>query len=143
MPLKSATWRSAQSACEIKHLIELSANHVEKGTGLVNTSGQLLSEIRASSHQVSALLDELSTATRDQNERIQDSASSVSSVESVVQANTAMVEEVAASAEILLGQTNGLMDQVTQFRISQNHSRPRSSRSNGAAQQTNVLELHS
>lgn len=115
--VRNLAQRSANSAFEIKGLIEQSAKNVETGSALVTRSGTLLQEILGSSRQVSSLLDELSTATEDQNRRIHDSTQSVSNIEVGIQANTAMTQEVAASAEVLSGQANALMELVGQFQI--------------------------
>lgn len=115
--VRSLASRSAASASEIKTLIEQSVDNVEKGSKLVSDSGEILNEILSSSHKVSDLIKEITTTTSQQTSSIETSSQSMNSVDSFVQENTNMVDQVTHSSEHLRKEAESLLQLVEQFDI--------------------------
>lgn len=109
--------RSATAAKEIKSLIGTSVERVEQGSKLVDTAGATMVEIVASINKVAALVGEISSASRDQSAGVSQIGEAVSSMDKVTQQNSALVEEMAASASGLKSQAQSLVNLVSQFKI--------------------------
>ena len=109
--------RSAKAAAEIKGLINDSVAKVATGTELVNASGARLGGIVSSVEQVSAIAEEIATASREQSEGIGSVNGAITQISTVLQQNAALVEEVAASADTLSARAREMESQVSRFRL--------------------------
>jgi methyl-accepting chemotaxis protein len=77
-----------------------------------------VAEVVTSFHQVAALVQEISAASREQSTGIDQVTLAVSQMDEVTQQNAALVEEAAAAAESLEEQAQGLVKAVGMFRLS-------------------------
>jgi len=93
--------RSAKAAQEIKRLIHDSVARVNTGTERVNNSGEILEAIRQSITEVRALVAEIAGNTQQQATRIEALNVATCEIHAGNQQNTALVEEVAASAAMM------------------------------------------
>jgi len=109
--------RSAKAAAEIKGLISDSVAKVGTGTELVNASGERLGGIVTSVEQVSAIAEEIATASAEQAEGIASVNGAVTQMSTLLQQNAALVEEVAASADALSARAREMDGQVGRFRL--------------------------
>jgi methyl-accepting chemotaxis protein len=109
--------RSAQSAREIKTLINDSVNKVAEGERLVNASGQTLGTIVASVKKVSDIVSEIATANAEQSSGIEQVNKAVMAMDEVTQQNAALVEQAAAAAQGLLEQAQMLSDRMAQYKV--------------------------
>ena len=82
--------------------------------------GDTVGEVVSSFQQVSALVQEISSASREQASGIDQVTLAVSQMDEVTQQNAALVEEAAAAAESLEEQAQGLVSAVGMFRLSAN-----------------------
>ena len=69
--VRNLAQRSAQSAKEIKGLIEASQNRVQEGEQMVESAAQTMSGITGEVGRVTALMREISAATREQSSGIE------------------------------------------------------------------------
>ncbi len=109
--------RSAKAAAEIKGLINDSVAKVAAGTKLVNTSGERLDAILTSVGEVTGLVDEIATASREQATGIGSVNVAVGQMNQITQQNAALVEEVAASADALRSRARELHTEVGRFHL--------------------------
>ena len=109
--------RSAQAAREIKGLISDSVVNVESGSRLVADAGQTMQAIVGRVHDVAALIDQISVATREQTAGLVDINGAVIEIDRMTQQNSALVEESAAAAESLRGQASRLVQAVSAFKL--------------------------
>ena len=65
--VRSLAQRSADAAKEIKALIGSSVERVDAGTRLVESAGKTMSEIVESVGRVTAIIDQIATASNDQS----------------------------------------------------------------------------
>ena len=90
--------RSAQSAREIKDLINDSVNKIHGGTELVDQSGNTLAEIALSIKKVADVVAEISSSSVEQSSGIDQINKAVNSMDEVTQQNAALAEQTSAAA---------------------------------------------
>jgi methyl-accepting chemotaxis protein len=95
--VRALAQRSSQASKEIKSLIAVSNQNVDKGVTLVNKAGSALGEIVTSVKQAADMVSAIATASGEQSTGIQQVDDSVSQMESVTQKNASLVEETSAS----------------------------------------------
>ncbi len=119
--VRSLAQRSAGAAREIKDLITNSANHVGHGNTLVNQAGQNMQEILASIQRLGGLMAEISSASREQSQSVNQVTQAVTEIDRSTQQNAALVEQGAASAESLKTQAVQLVESVAMFKLENAH----------------------
>ncbi|WP_038905497.1 methyl-accepting chemotaxis protein [Dickeya zeae] len=115
--VRNLAQRSAQSAKEIKVLMQDSQVQVNEGTDIARIAGETMSEVALSVSQVTTLMREISTATREQSNGIEQVNQAVSQMDSVAQQNASLVEESAAATRSLEEQARELAASMAQFRL--------------------------
>ena len=109
--------RSAEAAKQIKGLIGASVEKVQAGASLVDEAGQSMEGIVTQVRRVSALINEISSATLEQSSGISQIGDAVNQLDQVTQQNAALVEESAAAADSLKHQSQRLAELVSVFKI--------------------------
>ena len=115
--VRNLSQRSALAAKEIKALIQDSVRKVENGTSLVNHSGKTLEEIVNSVKRVTDIVAEIAAASKEQLTGIEQVNKAVAQMDRVTQSNASQTEEMAGTAESLLGHSQQLRDLVSRFRL--------------------------
>ena len=116
--------RSSDASSEIKTLIDTSHQTVTNGTQLVKSAGSTMQEIVVSITRVTDVLSEITAATREQSDGINQVNIAVSELDRMTQQNAAMVEESTTAAEQLKDQSLRLADAVGGFKLSESASAP-------------------
>ena len=115
--VRSLAQRSAAAAKEIKGLIDDSVSKVEAGSHQVAEAGQTMEEIVASVRRVTDIMGEISAASHEQTQGIEQINQAITQMDQVTQQNAALVEEAAAAAASLQDQAGSLSQVVSVFRI--------------------------
>jgi len=115
--VRALAQRSAEAAKEIKSLIHASSDKVSEGSNLVGDAGRVIGNVVAQVRRVNDLVGEISAASKEQSQGIDQIGDAVSQLDQVTQQNAALVEESAAAAESLRHQAARLADAVAVFRI--------------------------
>ena len=115
--VRSLAQRSATAAREIKTLIGDSTDKVEAGTRLVDDAGHTVAEIVASVGRVSALINDIASAGEAQTTGIGEVHQAVSQIDNTTQQNAALVEQLAASAQTLQGQSGRSGEALGSFHV--------------------------
>ncbi|WP_426175285.1 methyl-accepting chemotaxis protein [Massilia sp. TWR1-2-2] len=115
--VRNLAQRSAAAAKEIKTLISDSVEKVDFGTRLVGEAGQTMDEIVDSIRRVTDIMNEISSASREQEAGISQIGDAINQMDTVTQQNAALVEEAAAAAQALLEQASSLSDAVSVFKV--------------------------
>jgi methyl-accepting chemotaxis protein len=115
--VRSLAKRSADSAREIKDLINSSVVTVQAGTGLVRQAGETVGDVVSSFQRVAELVQDISKASREQSTGIEQITQAVGQMDEVTQQNAALVEEAASAAESLEEQAQGLVVTIGSFRL--------------------------
>jgi methyl-accepting chemotaxis protein len=109
--------RSAEAAKEIKSLIGDSVAKVETGSQLVDAAGRNMGDIVKQVKRVSDLINEISAASLEQSQGIDQVGEAVQQLDQVTQQNAALVEQSAAAAESLNHQASRLAQVVGAFKL--------------------------
>jgi len=118
--VRSLAQRSASAAKEIKILIANSVDQVDAGSVLVEAAGKTMTEVVNSVKQVSDIIAEIATASREQSAGIGQINIGIAQMDNVTQQNAALVEQAAAAAESLKQQAASLGQLVEVFKV--NHA---------------------
>ena len=117
--VRSLAQRSAQSAKEIKTLIEASVGQIRDGVEHVEHAGRAMHDVSSSISRLSQMIDDISHASLAQHGEIEQVNQAVTQMDQMTQQNAALVEEAAAAASSLHQQTRQLKEAASTFRISQ------------------------
>ncbi|WP_420238125.1 methyl-accepting chemotaxis protein [Telmatobacter bradus] len=115
--VRSLAQRSAEAAKEIKVLIQDSLRKVERGTELVNKSGDTLQTIVQSVKRVTDIVGEIAAAAGEQSTGIEHVNTAMMQMDQVTQANSAHTEELSTTAESMAQQAERLMEDVKVFTL--------------------------
>jgi len=115
--VRSLAQRSASAAKEIKLLIDDSVAKVDTGSRLVSQAGSTMSEIVVSVKRVTDIMGEITVASQEQENGIEQINQAVSEMDAVTQQNAALVEEAAAAAQSLREQSAQLAATVGVFNL--------------------------
>ena len=108
--------RSADSAKEIKELIQDSVVRVEEGAKLVDQSGESLEGILQSVKKTSDIVAEIAAASAEQSSGIEQVNKAITQMDEVTQQNAALVEEAAAASKSLDEQAQELQQAIAFFK---------------------------
>lgn len=117
MEVRNLAQRSADSANQIKALIEESLSKVDAGTKLADHSGQALGQLLESVNQVTTLISEISNTTSEQSHGIREVNGAIGQIEGVTQKNAALVQEAAVSTNELRQQAETLATILGTFKV--------------------------
>lgn len=116
--VRSLAQRSDASAKRIKALIEGSVAQTDAGSRLADQAGSTMTAIVASVRRVTDIMGEITSASAQQGEGIQQVNQAIAQMDSMTQQNAALVEQAAAAAESLHTQAQKLSDAVAAFKLS-------------------------
>jgi methyl-accepting chemotaxis protein len=111
--------RSSEAAKDITGLIGTSTAEVTQGVKLVRAAGEALQQIVGASKKVASTVSEVSSASSEQANGIDEMTQAVAHMDEMTQQNAALAEESAASAGALSGQIERLNELVAMFRTRQ------------------------
>lgn len=110
--VRNLAQRSASAAKDITKLIKDSVAKTEGGVKIADQSGVLLREIVISVKKVADLNTEISTASQQQSDGLNQISKAMNQLDQVTQSNAASAEEAAASSEQMSSQAVTLQSQV-------------------------------
>jgi aerotaxis receptor len=116
--VRSLAQRSASAAKEIKTLIDDSVEKVGVGNRLVSDAMATMNGIVESVKSVHDIMDEITLASREQSEGIEQVNLAITHMDDVTQQNAALVEEAAMAAASLEEQTIHLTQSIAVFKTS-------------------------
>ena len=115
--VRSLAQRSAVAAKEIKALITDSVKKADGGSRLVEQAGQTMGEIVNSVRRVTDIMAEITAASQEQSQGIEQVSHTVTQMDEVTQQNAALVEQASAAARTLEAQATDLATAVSKFRL--------------------------
>ncbi len=114
--VRSLAQRSAGAAKDVKELITLSGERVERGTQLVSEAGDTIKEVMQAVRNVTDIMNEITAASAEQTAGIEQVNQALSQMDQVTQQNAALVEEAAAAAQAMSEQATELRSAVSIFK---------------------------
>ena len=115
--VRSLALRAAEAARNTQELIEQTVQRINDGTTLVRATQTGFQEVRQASGQVSGLIGQIASASREQAQGVEQVALAMSQMDRVVQQTAAHAEESAAAAEELKAQASSLQDSVQEITV--------------------------
>ena len=115
--VRALAGRSAAAAKEIKALISSSTDEVAKGNHIVLQASEHMHHIVDHAEQIKHLLNEVANGAREQSLGIRQIGDAVSELDRNTQANAALVEETAASADVMSQAAVRMAAQVDEFQL--------------------------
>ena len=120
--VRNLAQRSAAAAKEVKLLIDDSVAKVGTGTVLVEQAGNTMREVVEGVQRVSRIMDDISSATREQSVDIGSVDKAIVKLDEMTLQNAALVEEAAAAAQSMQNQAAELADVVRVFKLDAAHA---------------------
>ncbi|NLC34839.1 MAG: hypothetical protein GX772_00035 [Alcaligenaceae bacterium] len=115
--VRSLAQRSANSAREIRDLINQSAEEVNSGSKLADAAGETMREMLHGIEQVGHIMNEIAVASQEQSSGIAQVNIAVGQMDDATQQNAAMVQEAASAAASLREQAELLVQAVSTFQL--------------------------
>jgi aerotaxis receptor len=115
--VRALAQRTTAAAKEIKQLIGESAQRVNTGGEQTRVALERMESALDAVSKVGTVLEEISTASGEQRLGISQINEAITQMDSLTQQNAAMVEELAATARSLQGQTNEVSNSMRLFRL--------------------------
>ncbi|MBF0373875.1 MAG: HAMP domain-containing protein, partial [Alphaproteobacteria bacterium] len=113
--VRSLAQRTGQASREIRGLIVESDHHVRRGVDLVDGTGRSLGEIVAAVKRAADLVAEISAASLEQSNGLEEVARAVTRMDHATQQNATLVEQVAATATALETEAGHLLGEIAFF----------------------------
>ena len=113
--VRTLAQRSAEAAKDTSSLIEGAQTNADNGVTVSNEVAQILKDIVEASQKVTSLVSEVTVASNEQAQGIDQVNIGINQLDEVTQANAANAEESAASSEELSGQAHELSEVVTEL----------------------------
>ncbi len=110
--VRNLAMRAADAAKNTAHLIEGTVKKVNDGTALVSRTNEEFSEVAASTAKMADLVGEISAASKEQAQGIEQVNTSVSEMDKVTQQNAATAEESASASEEMNSQAEEMKAMV-------------------------------
>ncbi|MFY1712659.1 methyl-accepting chemotaxis protein [Tritonibacter mobilis] len=120
--VRALAQRSAAATQEINELIRNSSNEVTQGVELVSRTGGELSAIKESVASIVKMVDQISAANVEQSSSLTEVNSAVTHLDQSSQKNAAMLEQTAASTQMLRDEAAKLVASVNRFKIDETGS---------------------
>lgn len=115
--VRALAQRSAQAAKETSAKIEGAIGRTTQGVEISHKVAEALQQIVVNARAVDELVGEVSSASREQSQGIEQLNLAVGQMDKVVQSNAANAEESASAAEELSAQANALQEAAAELRL--------------------------
>jgi len=115
--VRNLAQRSSAAAKEIKELINDSVDKVDAGVQLVDRAGATMGQMVDSVRRVTDIMAEISAASLEQTQGIEQINQAIVQMDAVTQQNAALVEEASAAAAALKDQAISLVQVVGVFHL--------------------------
>ena len=115
--VRNLALRSSSSAKEIRELINEAVSGVQDGSRLVQDAGETMNALVTSVGEVSTLMEEVKSASREQRAGIEQVNVAVCQLEGATQQNTTLVAELSSAAKAMEEQSMELESVVKRFNV--------------------------
>lgn len=120
--VRALAQRSSEAAHEINTLISSSQAEVANGVDLMNETGNSLGEIIQAVEQVVGKVREIAENAVDQSTGLKEVSAAVKSLDTDSQKSAAMLEETAASGQVLRSEAENLVRAIDGFTLKDGES---------------------
>ncbi len=113
--VRNLAMRAADAAKNTSNLIEGTVKKIKEGAELTAKTNQAFTQVADSSHRVAQLVGEISAASKEQAQGIDQVNKGISEMDKVIQQNAANAEESAAASEELNAQAEQMKSTVVEL----------------------------
>ncbi len=113
--VRNLAMRAAEAAKTTSSLIQDTTEKVTQGAGLVETTSEVFEKVRENTVKVAEIMDEISAASQEQSQGIDQISNAVSQMDKVTQQNAANAEESASASEEMNAQAEQMKSMVDQL----------------------------
>ncbi|MFI3253373.1 MAG: methyl-accepting chemotaxis protein [Eubacteriales bacterium] len=121
--VRTLAQKSAEAAKNTTELIENSVSAVRRGSELAGSTQESLNVVIEQAERTSVLIYDITKASRDQADAIQEITSGIHEITGVVGNNSSAAVESAAASEQLLAQSETLQVMVNEFQLKEDESK--------------------
>jgi len=114
--VRALAQKSAEAAKDIRVLISDSVNRIEKGTGLADQSGKVLTDINDTVTNVTQMIESIAQASTEQSKAVNAVHQAISDIDRITQENSHLVENTSATAKQLDDEAGMLKESLNFFR---------------------------
>ncbi|MBB3117344.1 methyl-accepting chemotaxis protein [Pseudoduganella violacea] len=115
--VRNLAQRSSVAAKDIKNLISISVGKVSDGMERAQRAGATMEQVVNSVKQVTAIMSEISVASREQSIGVDQVNQAIAHMDQVTQQNAALVEQAAAAANSLAEEASSVSQAVSLFKF--------------------------
>ncbi len=115
--VRSLASRSAQASNDTAALITNSISAIEQGVSIANETAEILTKTVEDSKDVTVTIESISEITSQEATAIEMVTEGISQIASVIQSNSASIQESAASSEEMSSMANTLNNLVSEFNL--------------------------
>ncbi|HCH25307.1 MAG TPA: hypothetical protein DE179_13530 [Oceanospirillaceae bacterium] len=109
--------KTADASKDIKELIEVNIERIQRGSNFVGQSGEAMQEINRAMEEVADFVQSIARASVEQRTSIQQVSEAVNSMDNLTQQNAVSVDQAADTSKMLNTEAKDLQQQVGQFKI--------------------------
>jgi methyl-accepting chemotaxis protein len=109
--------RSAEAAKNTSDLIQASTSEIVVGIENVYKISAILMDIVSEVEKSNQLVSSITDASQEQNSKISEINNAISQVNDSIQQNSAISEEAASASDLLLTQSNTLLQEIGRFKL--------------------------
>lgn len=115
--VRTLAQKTADASKDIKELIEVNQERIERGSSFVGQSGDAMEQINQSMAEVAEFVESIARASTEQRSSIQQVSEAVNSMDNLTQQNAASVDQAADTSKLLNQEAQQLQQQVGQFKL--------------------------
>ena len=115
--VRTLAQRTADASKQIRGIIEESNQRVGAGAALAGKAGQTMQGVVGSVKRVTQLIGEISAASVEQSQGIEQVNHTITQIDEATQQNAALVEEATAAARSMEDQASVLVERVAHFQL--------------------------
>jgi len=115
--VRTLAQKTADASKDIKGLIEVNLDRIDKGSNFVDRSGEAMQEINSSMAEVAEFVQRIARASSEQRSSIQQVSEAVNSMDTLTQQNAGSVDQAAQTSRMLNQEAQQLQQQVGQFKL--------------------------
>jgi methyl-accepting chemotaxis protein len=120
--VRSLAQRTADASKQIRGIIEESNQRIGAGAALAGKAGQTMQGVVGSVKRVTDLIGEISAASIEQSQGIEQVNHTITQIDEATQQNAALVEEATAAARSMEDQASVLVERVAHFQLADHRS---------------------
>ncbi len=115
--VRSLASRTAEASNEIRDMVRAATASIEAGTRRAAEAGTAMEQVRSSIAENNQLVSSILTVVDEEMSGIAQVNEAIDQIDRLTQQNAAMVEQLAASAQSLRGQSRAVLDSMSVFRL--------------------------